>query len=329
MQLIWTLLAFATESGFLSEPLPDELSYNLGFGFSASMTVIKEAIRPTAVSYEDSSESEAPPRDRHENRGDLERRRQQLYERNLDSEIQSAATQLLGQWPCSHPHTPDPLSPYWRLLPISKAMKRATPLFREWYRNKLFREHIGRVQEILSRVRKATTEVSKTYTFQPCQFRIRPAHLPTCMGSLLRKPIPEKLPNVPKPLVTKVKERKSPRDDRRLKSLISDLKQEAKGWDYEYANDLQESLEALHDNRVQSSASETLDVKVLAEYRDRCLAYMTGLYRTISSRLEALHDNQVEASTSEILDVKILAGYRDDCLAYMTGLYQTIRSRLE
>ena len=291
MQLVWTLLAFATESDFFSEPLPDKLPYKLGLGFSASMTAIEKAIRATAVPYKGSSESETPLRGQHESLGDLEQWRQKLYEGNLRFEVCSAAKQLLEQWPCSSPRPPTPLpGSTYRLLSISKAMETVTLLFREWYHNRSLSEHIGRVQEILSRVRNATTGVSKTYTFQPCQLGTQPTHPPTCMGDLLRNPVPETLPNVPK-----VKEKESPRDDGRLKSLILSMKKEAKGWDDRYVYDLQNSLEALHhDSQVEAHIIDILDAEIVAEYRDLCLAYMTDLFRVIRAHLEIVGADETQ-----------------------------------
>ena len=290
MKLIWTLLAFATVPGFRSEPLPDKLSYRLSSGFTATETDIKSAIRPTAVSYENSDESKAPSRGSHETGWDLERRREELYRKNLDSEVDLAARQLLLQWPCSSPSSP-PSSNY-RLLPVSTATEKATPLFHEWYRNRLFREHIGRVQDILGQI-SGTTGTFNTYTFQPCRLRIQPVHTPTRMEDLLRKTTPEALRDAPKPPVANVKERETPRDDGRLQSLISGLVEKSEGWDKEYASDLQRSLEVLQ-SQADVSTSDVLDAEILAKYRDHCLDYMADLFQAIRTCLEFVGEGETQ-----------------------------------
>jgi hypothetical protein len=143
VQLIWILLAFATVPAFRDEPSPDKLSYTLSLGFSAEPDTTTKAVRSAAVSYEDSQESKTPAKTRRESEQELEDRRRKLYLTNLGSEVDSVVRRLCGQWPCSSPSFP--LASECRLLSMSKVEGQVRPLFSEWYRNKLFREHIERV----------------------------------------------------------------------------------------------------------------------------------------------------------------------------------------
>lgn len=164
LQLIETLVAFATVPKFRYLTLPTYPSYNLKQGFSPSRDVLSTAVKGCVRGFEGSDEASLSTR-YNESAGDLARRRYQTYEENTESQSMSYVDNLISKWPCAAPSSP---SGDYRLLDTFAAMAEVTPLFESWYWNKKFKEHVEEVQDALNSINSEDGNRPQLYSFDPC-----------------------------------------------------------------------------------------------------------------------------------------------------------------
>lgn len=165
LRLIETLLAFATVPRFQYLTLPPYSSYNLEQGFSPSRDILIAAVKDCVKSFGGSDEASLSKR-YNEHESDLARRRYQTYEENSESQSISYADDLISQWPCA---SPSAQGRDYRLINMSQAMEKVTPLFESWYRNKRFKEHLNEVQSALNSIDYDERKLPRNYSFEPCR----------------------------------------------------------------------------------------------------------------------------------------------------------------
>lgn len=186
LNLVETLLAFATVPKFRYLMLPPYSSYNLEQGFSFKRDDLIAAVRKCAKSFGESDEANLSSR-YHESESELARRRYQTYEENSESQAISYVDVLVSQWPCAIPSAKGQVYP---LLNMSDAMEKVTPLFESWYRNKKFKEHLEEVQTTLNSIHRKESKVPRSYSFEP--YRNSQCSIPSVirLGDLLRREAP-------------------------------------------------------------------------------------------------------------------------------------------
>lgn len=164
LKLVESLLAFATVPKFRYLMLPPYSSYNLGQGFSFNRDNLITIVRECARSFGGSDEANLSSR-YNESESELARRRYQTYEENSESQAISYVEVLISQWPCA---TPNAKGQFYRLLDMSEAMEKVTPLFESWYRNKKFKEHLEEVQSALNSIDCKESKLPRSYSFESC-----------------------------------------------------------------------------------------------------------------------------------------------------------------
>lgn len=164
LELIETLLAFASVSQFRHLALPTYSSYNLKQGFSPNRDNLLAVVRGCTKDFGGSEEANLSSR-YDESTSDLARRRYQTYEENSESQSISFVDNLISEWPCA---TPSSQGRDYRLLNIPTAIVGVTPLFESWYRNKVFKDHLGKIQSVLNGINCEENECPQTYSFEPC-----------------------------------------------------------------------------------------------------------------------------------------------------------------
>lgn len=163
LQLIETLLAFASVPQFRYLALPTYSSYNLKQGFSPSRDTLLAVVKGCTKDFGGSDEANLSSRC-NESASDLARRRYQTYEENSKSQSISYVDNLISEWPCA---TPSSRGRDYQLLNIPMAMAEVTPLFESWYRNKIFKDHLEEVQGVLNGINCEESKHSQTYSFEP------------------------------------------------------------------------------------------------------------------------------------------------------------------
>lgn len=163
LQLIETLLAFASVPQFRYLALPTYSSYNLKQGFSYSRDTLLAVVKGCIKEFGGSDEASLSSR-YDESTSDLARRRYQTYEENSDSQSISYVDNLISQWPCA---TPSSQGQEYRLLDTPMAIAKVNPLFESWYRNKKFKDHLEEVQSVLNGIDLGESKHPQTYSFKP------------------------------------------------------------------------------------------------------------------------------------------------------------------
>ena len=281
MQLIWTLLAFATIRDFKGIPLPDVGAYVLSRGSKPVVADIERALRDSAVPFSGNAVWKLQPYEG-ESVEDLREREEAEYSRSLNRDISQLRVELVRQWPCASLRIPTNM--HLPTLSLNQAKSRVMGLFREWERNKLFEEHISIVQGVLSRQRLGI-EMMPVYHFESCIATPRPRPVAVTLRDLVRRDVPD-LPNPCGSLEVGTKEKENIRDGGRLQSVVLSLREESTGWEQTYACDLQNSLEALHDQPGAPTAKIPTVMHSLIRYRDTCQSYMAEVFRSIRHCLE-------------------------------------------
>lgn len=308
LRLIETLLAFATVPRFQSLMPPPYSSYNLEQGFSPNRDILIAAVKDCVRSFGESDEASLSKR-HNEQESDLARRRCQTYEESSESQSTSYADGLISQWPCA---SPSAQGRDYRLINMSQATEKVTPLFESWYRNKKFKEHLNEVQNALDNIDYQEGELSRNYSFEPC--RSSQCSMPSIihLKNLLRREAP--VPGQHTPTSADLPRRSAfelidppvstgdssteptpepPTSDDSLKSLLQEFKSRS-STDFEklYAGDLLESFGALKSrgismkNECQRHLEEifrSIQQKLMPVGAGELMTYRAGLWPRISS----------------------------------------------
>ena len=290
MQLIWTLLAFATIRDFRHMPLPDSGAYALSRGTKPILADIERVLRDAAVPFLESAESRLQQRDE-ETYADACARRNREYHTALKGEISRLGAALIVQGPCASPRFPSDMS--FRLLIMAQAKRDVLELFREWERNRLFEVHTSHVQGALSQYRSGIIIVP-VYNFERCNATPTPMPMPITLGDLLSRDVPD-LPNPCGSLEVEMRERANIPDGGRLQSLVLGLRKKSAGWEHTYACDLQRSLEALHGQPGVSTARIPTMTHNLIRHRAICHSYMMEVFWSIRHCLEDVGTDRAQS----------------------------------
>ena len=180
MQLIWTLLAFATiPKSEEAIPPPDYESFDLAKGDVPTTSDLSTTIRTFAVDYSNSNESNEGQHSG-ESMDDWSKRKQQLYATSLSSEVTSLTEYFEAQWPCPKPSYPE--ANRFRLLETHSMRDQVNALFFDWYKNRQLLNHARITQCRLDKYVTRTQEgLLPKYTFSPS---VQPRRTPTSQMSM-------------------------------------------------------------------------------------------------------------------------------------------------
>lgn len=305
LSLVETLLAFATVPKFRYLTLPPYSSYNLDQGFSFNRDDLIAAVKECARSFGESDEANLSG-GYHESESELARRRYQTYEENSESQAISYVEVLISQWPCAIPSAKGHV---YRLLDMSEAMEKVTPLFESWYRNKKLKEHLEEVQSTLNSIDCKGDRLPRSYSFEPCgngQCSIPSA---IRLGDLIRREAPvmgRHTPDLPDRSVPKgfpvaigdlrkgfwrrlsstatklIGREQGSTSGNQLKSLLEEFQSRSlTEFEKSYAGDLLNSFEAF-----ESSDATTENLSVLLEsIKTECQTYLDEVFGVILQSL--------------------------------------------
>lgn len=150
MELVLTLLAFATSQMLQSMPIPHEDSYRLSEGFEFQKLEISSAIRSNIKHFDTSPEAHAPALPG-ESYWSLDKRRRSLFADAVDSEVSQLTTEMHNQWPRSEPELEGSPGKYQHIF-LRSAMEQIGAKFRDWYWNRMLRSAVHDAQPILDGV---------------------------------------------------------------------------------------------------------------------------------------------------------------------------------
>ncbi|KAL6306962.1 hypothetical protein BKA93DRAFT_878262 [Sparassis latifolia] len=158
VQLVGTILAFATTPQFRSLQLPSTLSasYNLADGFAPREVELNTLAITFTVPYNPWTSSLDLSRGALETEDKFAERRRSHHDEFCASKARELVGCLIRQWPC---HTPSAPSGYSNSINITEFMLKAKSKFRSWYQNRELENHLIQVQHILHQVREQSAHV--------------------------------------------------------------------------------------------------------------------------------------------------------------------------
>lgn len=291
LPVIGSLLAFATIPEFHSCESPKYQSYKLANKYSPNKTELEAAVDGCSVSFERSREANLQIKTG-ESESELWCRRNTTYMTNLSLQSGEFVANLISQWPSASPTIP--CDPDYRLLNSSEAMGKVKPMFDSWYRNKVFRKHIRKVQMILDSVHPVAS-IPRTYCFSPCNFN---AHS-TVSAVRFKDLFSRNAPNIPDPPAEVIsvtvpcspeRERAPSVDGSDLRIILDNLKKtHSRISEKQYADNMLASLEALEvqtlvvETPIRIPPASTLESSLIQSRDD-----MEAVFRTIQSILAPL-----------------------------------------
>ncbi|KAL7275320.1 hypothetical protein RUND412_001745 [Rhizina undulata] len=299
LQLIQTLLAFATVAKFRSDrppriPTSGSYEFVLTDGFAPQLEKLRIIITSDADSFERSAESRLE-RNYRESENELEHRRHKKYKENLSSQSLSLANHFISQWPCQTVSQPSSYASY-PLLNIGKSMERVNREFRNWYNNKQFLEWTGSVQLVLDSIPSPNIDILLPYNFKPCRIPDVSPVAAIQLKELFEHREAPTIENTPSVLgidhVHPNGEGEShsllsnSRSDT-LRSLLSDFGSESQSnFRKKYAKDMLESLNAFQNSTTSSnSQTNSCSLEILVNYRDQCERHVIEIFEIIRNAL--------------------------------------------
>ena len=163
-ELVPVFVAFATDLQFQLEDPPHYDSYNISEGYQPSRATLCNYVSDCAYSFERSPEC-SEPANYNETLYDQRQRQLRMYNSRRNSDINATVNQLMNAWPCE---TPPQYSLRRDLYDVSTLRSNVQKQFSGSYRNLKLKEHLARVQNILSKAHSlASPTTSLQYSFQP------------------------------------------------------------------------------------------------------------------------------------------------------------------
>lgn len=287
LQLVETLLAFATEYAFFEIDPPNHPSFNLQHGYEPDTETILSTIRSFVIAYGDSGESEMEAFVT-ETEQETNERRLGAFTANQEEQEIDMLIELIRRWPCTDPEIDD--EDDYPLFEVPEVLLALQPWFDSWNRNVEFRNHIVEVQAALDRINTHGKPFPQLYRFQPCEYSQSVLRNTIRFSDLLTRPAPV-LPPPPRVLEGNLAPGAAAEtNDESLENLLMDFRGPApKTFRKTYMDGLEKSVVAFQEQRAPK---HTIQVPGLAE-RLRALEtefkrYTSDAFDVISARLGPL-----------------------------------------
>jgi hypothetical protein len=297
MELVWTLLAFATDQRFERIAMPEDQDvYDLTMGEEPNSFALKETIGNHTVAYDRSPQSNAPTHS-WESYNEWVERRRNLYREDRSQQIERLQKNLTAQWVCRQPA----FNGSYSLLDISGMKKELCALFRHWYNNQEFKYRTRDIQEVLDSTRTTSTTLPTHAFAKPPVTPRDPTPLvsitglcPRAIGVLASTDAPSL--HCPE----ESSDGKVFRDEG-LKALVDDLQAcNTSDFERQYAQDLKDSLSVYRKQSVDANElSMRAEREEIRRFRIDCKKHMDDLFEQIKSSLEARH---VDKPTQDLLE---------------------------
>jgi len=290
MQLVWTLLAFATIPKFASINMPEYDSYDLARGYKPGSSLLS-VVQRFGVDYSQSEES-SEPKQSYESLESWYARKARLYDDHLKSQTDGLEKLFQSQWVREIPAFPATRD--YPLLKVNEMRDAINSLFQNCYKNLQFKNHTNVVQQVLNLARSNEGDFS-TYVFSPC----KAARAPTPYISIAELSIaPTKRISGPQSVIirrsTSISDgRNTHLDDRRLERLLDDLRKKSESptgskFEIKYMEDLLRSLEVFRQQAETGPSWGTIHpqkITLLGGFRLKCRSHLDSMFDTIRERL--------------------------------------------
>ncbi|KAI5839418.1 hypothetical protein DFP73DRAFT_211814 [Morchella snyderi] len=296
LQLLGSLLAFATDPKFENLTAPCHSSYDLTQGYSPVKSELMNIIQNSQVSFSSSTEASWSANS-YESQEQLHTRRYSAYKGSLNTQSEGFVEKLIYQWPCDYPNTPSDQS--YRLLETSTIMNNVRPKFASWYRNKQFREHISHIQRDLNSSQPIKSVID-SYKFQRCSVdAYRRAVGAVRVEALFSRDAPH-IPTFSRTSIPVPSQPKAPQDTTESRLDHSDLKAlldnfeatHSRQFEKKYATDMLGSLKALKDGIPSMETVPKPSRTDLNSFRDECDDDMRRIFNLIQEGLAPLGDSE-------------------------------------
>lgn len=289
LDIIETLLAFATVSRFQAGEIPQHTSYDLGHGFKPDSAVLFDVVKGCAIDFDDSDEAVLSPIG-WESEAELQQRRYKTYIKNMESQARSLVNRISLEWPCTAPVIPDD---DYSLLDVPEGIIMVKPFLEQWLRNSDFQDHIEMVQYRLDSINSREKRSLQFYSFSPCSNTKSSVRNTIRFEDLLARDPPTLRPP-PILLVRNIAGHESmpvqlPTDDG-LESLLRDFRSRRRNrFRKKYADGLEESFEAFQAQCVSTDSINVVGlVDRLKTCKAECEAYLNSIFRSITECLSPL-----------------------------------------
>ncbi|KIK92145.1 hypothetical protein PAXRUDRAFT_147949 [Paxillus rubicundulus Ve08.2h10] len=268
--LVPTLLAFATNPQFLLEDPPPYDTYDLSRGYSPSSHALSSLVLAAARPFENSPESTTSPQPGETVR-ELRLRQRSVYDRRLASDVSTTVKQLLVAWPSeSPPPCPSLTTPSYNVLSLTASLH---TVFTGCYRNLQLREHLGRVQNILSRAHSLPPSLPR-YAFQPCSAAPPRVSCAVTLGQLFIRCTPPSLSGTKLPHYTTVAAKTPSSSSIGLRQLTTSLWMNSNTpFQRKYVDDFTGSVEQLGAEMALAARTRAIEkptTEVLEQHHIRC-----------------------------------------------------------
>ncbi|KAF8251192.1 hypothetical protein K440DRAFT_596393 [Wilcoxina mikolae CBS 423.85] len=286
MQLVWTLLAFATIPKFERIKGPDYDSYVLGIGYQPNSDILPTVQRFAVDCY--SSKEWSEPQRMHESMESWYDRREQLYDDHLKSQTNGLVNWYQSQWVREVPAVP--AAHTYPLLKVNEMRDAMNSLFHNCYKNLQFKNHIQEVQQVLDLARSNRGDFP-TYVFSPCETTTEPSPYISIADLSIDTAQTRRLSNARSIIIRRSQSNggNTQLDDGRLEGLLDNLKEESKS-DFEkgYMEDLLKSLSAFRRQAETAPNWGTIrdqQLELLERFRLRCKSRLDSMFSTIREKL--------------------------------------------
>ena len=272
MNLIWTLLAFATLPEFKAIATPEFGPYNLQQGYKPDGQV-PLIIKSHVASFADFN---GPPRIPGESDLEWHTRERKLYDAQLESQTTGLVRWFTSQWVCQKPA--QPTANKYPLLELTEIQERMDFVFGGCYRNLQFKNHIEEVQQVLAHARTQKPEYS-LYVFSPRPTIRAPIHQISMKElSVTRETLCAEIPpsSLPAP------------SNGQLRYLLSRHKKNSESeFETDYTGDLLRSLDVFEQQADDCTSAGAQRRSPLERHRRPCAEQLGLILKGIEEDLES------------------------------------------
>ncbi|KAI4225246.1 MAG: hypothetical protein L6R40_008378, partial [Gallowayella cf. fulva] len=287
LELIETLLAFATVPELRAIRLPDYDSFHLSHGFQPSKQRLVNLTEDRSRPFYSCPESNLPQLS-YETFVDADERRRDEHQAAVEDCVGHFVDALIYQWPEANVCNPVGTG-FNTYISVNEATEDARSWFQSWNRNAKFKEIISHAQDILDGLNAGDRKLQEYSYPQPAyRYRLKQSHVE--FNDIMGRSAPSLPPAPFESLDSWVGQQDGDRASHgELKSLLVRLLSKSSGHHEErYAKDLWKSFDSLHGNAEFRLRGSSKALKpLLEEHLTLCRVYASDVYQTICNCLRA------------------------------------------
>ena len=288
VELVETLLAFATISELRSSKPPQYATFDLSRGFKPQRGKLLDLTHKRTRSYSCSCPEYDLPRQPNESSYEHDDRRRGEHRATRDEHVESFVDDIISQWPARTLRAP--VRSAWNTyIDVSEALKDAKNQFNLWHQNVEFQKYVNSAQNILNSL-AASPRYAQSYSFSPGRHQPSLAQRKVDLQDLLQDSAPRISPFTVESFDAWMGDGgESVEDHGSLKSLLAGLSTSSSaGFEQRYIEDLDKSSKSFYDSTVQTSQRPLQGIdQYLREYLGRCETHLRNTHQAIIDNLQA------------------------------------------